>query len=97
MHLVFLVILLHFVNAMRYTASNLRLDENDFLNFHKFLLLNFSHREIFHVILAAAYPGFGSRVGTGGLEDGSLPAGCRGRALVGGLGNVVPQKLKHYR
>lgn len=53
MHLVFLVILLHFVNAMRYTASNLRLDENDFLNFHKFLLLNFSHREIFHVILAA--------------------------------------------
>ena len=31
---------------------------------------------------------------TGGLGDGSPPAGSRGRAPVGGLGDEVPQKLK---
>ena len=29
----------------------------------------------------------------GGLGDGSPPAGSRGRAPVGGLGDFVPQKL----
>jgi len=31
----------------------------------------------------------------GGLGDGSPPAGYRGGAPVGGLGDEVPQKLKH--
>jgi len=31
----------------------------------------------------------------GGLGDGSPPAGSKGGAPVGGLGNEVPQKLKH--
>jgi len=34
--------------------------------------------------------------GVGGLGDGSPPAGSRGRAPVGGLGDEVPQKLKSY-
>jgi len=33
---------------------------------------------------------------TGGLGDGSPPAGSRGRAPVGGLGDEVPQKLKSF-
>ena len=31
-----------------------------------------------------------------GLGDGSPPAGSRGRALVGGMGDEVPQKLKLF-
>jgi len=31
----------------------------------------------------------------GGLRDGSPPAGSRSGAQVGGLGDEVPQKLKH--
>jgi len=34
---------------------------------------------------------------TGGLGDGSPPAGSRGGALVGGLGDKVPQKLKNFK
>ena len=48
------------------------------------------------------YSGGGSniRVGGGkprGLGDESPPAGSRGGAPVGGLGHVVPQKLKAFR
>jgi len=32
--------------------------------------------------------------GTGGLADGSPPVGSKGKALVGDLGDKVPQKLK---
>ena len=32
----------------------------------------------------------------GGLGDGSPPVGSRGEAPVGGLGDEVPQKLKHF-
>jgi len=32
-----------------------------------------------------------------GLRDGSPPAGSRGGALVGGLGDKVPQKLKSFK
>ena len=33
----------------------------------------------------------------GGLGDGSPPAGSRGGAPVGGLGDKVPQKLTTFR
>jgi len=33
---------------------------------------------------------------TGGLGDGSPPAGSRGGAPVGGLGREAPQKLKQF-
>ena len=32
----------------------------------------------------------------GGLGDGSPPAGSRGGTPVGGMGDEVPQKLKHF-
>jgi len=34
---------------------------------------------------------------TGVLRDGSPPAGSRGRALVGGLGDKVPQKVNNIK
>ena len=46
--------------------------------------------------------GGGMRFGMGGGQnhrrsrDGSLPAGSRGRASVGGLGDEVPQTLKNF-
>ena len=47
--------------------------------------------------LAGADAGFLTRGGgTGGLGDGSPPAGSRGGAPVGGLGDEVPQKLKQF-
>ena len=56
------------------------------------------------VAQAVARPGILKWVGsalrgstrTGGLGDGSPPAGSRGRAPVGGLGDEVPQKLKDF-
>jgi len=56
-------------------------------------------RQVF--LQSKAYPGFynggGSRgegPGQRSLWDGSPPVGSRGKALVGGLGDEVPQKLK---
>ena len=37
------------------------------------------------------------RANSGGLGDGSFPAGSRGGSPVGGLGVEVPQKLTTFR
>jgi len=68
--------------------------------------VEFLHHAAVNQFLTVARPGILKWVGfckrrgsrrTGGLGDGSPPAGSRGRAPVGGLGtNFVPQKLKGF-
>jgi len=41
--------------------------------------------------------GWGRGKTTGGLMDGSPPAGSRGGAPLDGLGDEVPEKLKNFK
>jgi len=54
--------------------------------------LRVKHVQYHCLLTSRAAPGFGKGESSGGLGDGSLSAGSRGKSTISGLGDFVQQK-----